>query len=64
MLIIFGRLYNNRTEVDPSVNADDDFIYAKPYCRIPAYLVGMVLGYGLYKLKGKQIKINVVRIFL
>lgn len=52
--------YNNRTETDPSVNADDDFVYTKPYCRISPYLVGMVLGFIFYKLNGKQVKLNLL----
>ncbi|XP_022806966.1 O-acyltransferase like protein-like [Stylophora pistillata] len=30
---------------------DYDLVYTKPYCRIPSYLVGMVLGYLLHKAK-------------
>ncbi|XP_070573984.1 O-acyltransferase like protein-like [Ptychodera flava] len=34
------------------------WLYTKPYHRIPQYLIGIALGYILFKLKGKQIKIN------
>ncbi|XP_070574876.1 nose resistant to fluoxetine protein 6-like [Ptychodera flava] len=34
------------------------WLYTKPYHRIPQYLIGIALGYILFKLKGKKIKIN------
>eukprot|EP00057_Strongylocentrotus_purpuratus_P033640 XP_792203.3 PREDICTED: nose resistant to fluoxetine protein 6 [Strongylocentrotus purpuratus] len=33
-----------------------DTTYSKPYTRIPPYLAGMVVGYVMFKLKGKRIK--------
>ena len=48
-------------ELEP---ANRDLTYAKPYTRIPTYLVGMVMGYILFKLKGKKVKIPPVIIFV
>lgn len=47
----------------PSADAPDvgNLLYQKPYVRIPPYLVGMVLGYALYRLKDRQFTINRVR---
>ncbi|PIK46943.1 putative nose resistant to fluoxetine protein 6 [Apostichopus japonicus] len=44
----------------PSADAPDvgNLLYQKPYVRIPPYLVGMVLGYALYRLKDRQFTIN------
>lgn len=50
-------LYNNRTLVSPA-DPGDDILYGKPYARIPPYLVGMLLGYALYKLRNREIKLN------
>ena len=36
-------------------------IYLKPYCRISPYVMGMVLGYVLYKHFSKKIKLPLVR---
>ncbi|XP_030831493.1 nose resistant to fluoxetine protein 6 [Strongylocentrotus purpuratus] len=33
-------------------------IYGKPYCRIPPYLVGMILGYLMYKQGDRRIRLN------
>ncbi|XP_077984529.1 nose resistant to fluoxetine protein 6-like [Glandiceps talaboti] len=35
-----------------------DWLYSKPYYRISQYLVGICLGYVLFKLDGKKVKIN------
>ncbi|XP_071944620.1 O-acyltransferase like protein-like [Antedon mediterranea] len=51
--------YNNRT-----VDILDDRMYAKPYCRIQAFLVGMAVGYILYRLDKKAIKIPPMVVFL
>ncbi|XP_041476434.1 nose resistant to fluoxetine protein 6-like [Lytechinus variegatus] len=37
---------------------NEDVIYPKPYTRIPPYLVGMIVAYAIFKLKGKQLKVN------
>ena len=42
-------------------NPTADVIYGKPYCRIPAYLVGMVFGYIFYKVQGQPFKMNKVQ---
>ena len=57
-------MYNNRTEITEGISKDDDFIYGKPWCRIQSYLVGMMLGYIIYQLKGKPLKLNKVRMLL
>ncbi|XP_033640142.1 O-acyltransferase like protein-like [Asterias rubens] len=49
--------YNNNTQVVYG-NPNADVIYGKPYCRIPAYLVGMVAGYIFYKQHGKPVKMS------
>ena len=43
----------------PSVNQFHDFhdYYSKPWFRFQPYLIGMLLGYILFKTKNKQIKI-------
>ncbi|XP_070555368.1 nose resistant to fluoxetine protein 6-like [Ptychodera flava] len=42
-----------------------EWIYSKPYYRIPQYLVGVGLGYVLFKLKGKTVRINkILNVFL
>ncbi|XP_071944609.1 O-acyltransferase like protein-like [Antedon mediterranea] len=50
--------YNNRTQELPPGN--DDLIYGKPYCRIPAYLVGMVVGFCLFKVHTKKYKLPMI----
>ncbi|XP_072028213.1 nose resistant to fluoxetine protein 6-like [Amphiura filiformis] len=50
--------YNNRTTTTPGIDQTDDFIYGKPYVRIQTYLVGMMLGYIIYKMNGKPYKLN------
>ncbi|XP_072028267.1 nose resistant to fluoxetine protein 6-like [Amphiura filiformis] len=50
--------YNNRTTTTPGIEESDDFIYGKPYVRIQVYLVGMMLGYIIYKMNGKPYKLN------
>ncbi|XP_071495965.1 nose resistant to fluoxetine protein 6-like [Diadema antillarum] len=35
-----------------------DVIYTKPYCRIPPYLVGMAMGYIIYRIGTKKIKLS------
>ncbi|XP_071490397.1 O-acyltransferase like protein-like [Diadema antillarum] len=37
-----------------------DTTYAKPYTRIPTYLVGMVTGYILFSLRNKRVKMSIV----
>ena len=54
------RAYNNNTIVIYD-NAAADVIYGKPYCRIPAYLVGMVFGYIFYKVQGQPFQMNKVQ---
>ncbi|XP_038052261.1 O-acyltransferase like protein-like [Patiria miniata] len=49
--------YNNNTVVVYG-SASVDIIYGKPYCRIPAYLVGIVFGYIFYKVQGKPFKMS------
>ncbi|XP_033120843.1 nose resistant to fluoxetine protein 6-like [Anneissia japonica] len=54
--------YNNRTqELEPG---NDDLIYGKPYCRIPAYLVGMVVGFILFKIDKKKVKFPLLYVLL
>ena len=36
-------------------------IYYKPYCRIPPYVMGMVLGYVIYQYFSKDFKLSWVR---
>ena len=62
--IFLWSLYNNRTQTTEGIQSDDDFIYGKPWCRIQSYLVGMMLGYIIYQLKGKPFKLNKVKIYL
>ncbi|XP_070534770.1 nose resistant to fluoxetine protein 6-like isoform X2 [Ptychodera flava] len=41
------------------------WLYTKPYYRITQYLIGIVLGYVLFRLKGKKVKIHkVLNIFI
>ncbi|XP_071491871.1 O-acyltransferase like protein-like [Diadema antillarum] len=49
-----GPWYNERVPDPPNA----DLTYAKPYTRIQPYLVGMALGYIIFKLKGKKLKLN------
>ena len=37
-------------------------VYRKPYCRIQPYLVGMVLGYMIFKSLGRKIRFRWVNI--
>ena len=37
-------------------------VYRKPYCRIQPYLVGMVLGYMIFKSLGRKIRVRWVNI--
>ena len=57
-----SRAYNNRSEGDP--NWSGDIVYTKPWCRIQTYLVGMLLGYAIYNLEGRSIKLKKVILFL
>lgn len=47
------RPYNNRNPFQ-----QEDWLYTKPYYRLPAYLVGMILGYIMFKLDGKKVYIS------
>ncbi|XP_038052533.1 uncharacterized protein LOC119725264 [Patiria miniata] len=49
--------YNNNTVVVYG-STGVDIIYGKPYCRIPAYLVGVVFGYIFYKVQGRPFKMS------
>ena len=40
---------------------EQDYYYFRPYCRFQPYLIGILMGYVLYKTKDKQIKIPHVR---
>ncbi|XP_072041408.1 O-acyltransferase like protein-like [Amphiura filiformis] len=48
--------YNDRASNDP--RPGEDYIYGKPWHRIPPYLIGILFGYLLYKLKGRTIEIG------
>lgn len=48
--------YNDNRPDPPNA----DTVYTKPYTRIPTYLIGLVLGYFMFKLKGKKVKMPVV----
>ncbi|XP_041474396.1 nose resistant to fluoxetine protein 6-like [Lytechinus variegatus] len=41
-------------------NDVNGIVYNKPYCRIPPYLVGMALGYAMYNIGNKKLKISPV----
>ncbi|XP_041453975.1 nose resistant to fluoxetine protein 6-like [Lytechinus variegatus] len=45
-------------DVEPTGADFSSIIYGKPYCRIPPYLVGMVLGYLMYKQGDRKIRLN------
>ncbi|XP_011672918.2 O-acyltransferase like protein [Strongylocentrotus purpuratus] len=47
--------YNDNRPDPPNA----DTTYTKPYTRIPTYLIGLVLGYFMFKLKGKKVKMPV-----
>ncbi|KAJ8021165.1 Nose resistant to fluoxetine protein 6 [Holothuria leucospilota] len=49
--------FNNRTATQP---ADADRIYAKPWCRIQSYMVGIFVGYLLYSVKDQKMKIPLI----
>ena len=36
---------------------DDDINYFRSYTRVQPYLIGIMLGYILFKTRGKQVKI-------
>ncbi|XP_070534768.1 O-acyltransferase like protein-like [Ptychodera flava] len=41
------------------------WLYTKPYYRITQYLIGIILGYVLFRLKGRKVKIHkVLNVFL
>ena len=45
------------------VSADyGNVIYQKPYVRIPPYLVGVILGYIMYRLRDRRVVIPRVRV--
>ena len=56
----------NTEEIDDTgtgylpANQYTDVVYCKPYCRIPTYLVGMVLGYFIYKTGPKKLSLHPV----
>ena len=56
----------NTEEIDATgtgylpANQYTDVVYCKPYCRIPTYLVGMVLGYFIYKTGPKKLSLHPV----
>eukprot|EP00057_Strongylocentrotus_purpuratus_P007602 XP_011662076.1 PREDICTED: nose resistant to fluoxetine protein 6 [Strongylocentrotus purpuratus] len=52
--------YNDRLADYPQ----QDVTYAKPYTRIPTYLVGMVTGYIMFKLKGKKLKLRKIYVLV
>ncbi|XP_070534767.1 O-acyltransferase like protein-like [Ptychodera flava] len=44
---------------------EGSWLYTKPYYRITQYLIGIILGYVLFRLKGKKVKIHkVLNVFL
>ncbi|XP_072034489.1 O-acyltransferase like protein-like [Amphiura filiformis] len=45
--------FNNNTADHPTA----DHLYGKPYHRIPPYLIGIIVGYFLFKLEGKKFDI-------
>ncbi|XP_071482122.1 O-acyltransferase like protein-like [Diadema antillarum] len=56
---VYGN-YNNRTAAQP----DADYYYTKPYSRIHTYLVGMLLGYAMFKTKDKEIKLPLFAVII
>ncbi|XP_792732.4 nose resistant to fluoxetine protein 6 [Strongylocentrotus purpuratus] len=52
--------YNDRLADYP----DQDVTYAKPYTRIPTYLVGMVMGYIIFKLREKKVKLRKIYVLV
>ncbi|XP_022102682.1 nose resistant to fluoxetine protein 6-like [Acanthaster planci] len=57
IIYLLYNAYNNNTVVVYG-SATVDIIYGKPYCRIPAYLVGMVFGYIFCQVQGKPFKMS------
>ena len=59
--------FTSESSIDDRLKATEDFngffkdIYVKPYCRIPPYVMGIVLGYVLFKHFSKEFKLPVVR---
>ena len=41
-----------------------DYVYGKPYCRIAPYLVGIGLGYIMYRTGKRKVKMSPVRVWL
>ncbi|XP_033120065.1 nose resistant to fluoxetine protein 6-like isoform X2 [Anneissia japonica] len=62
LIVLLRKKYNNRTDSTEYPNGDR--VYGKPYCRIPAYLVGVSVGYVLYRLDKKQLKIPLMAVLL
>jgi hypothetical protein len=59
---VFNRYFQG-AKVDNVDEVTDD-IYFKPYCRIPPYVMGLVLGYVLYKQFSRKFILPWVRIFV
>ena len=55
--IFFNHRQNEVFDINNYKRSSED-IYIKPYCRIPPYVMGMVLGYVLYKHFAKEFKIQ------
>lgn len=49
--------YNNRSDDFPP---DADRIYAKPWCRVQSYTVGVFVGYLIYKYRGRKVCIPLI----
>ena len=43
------KLVNLRLFIFSIANSHENLVFDKPYCRIAPYLIGMLLGYMLYK---------------
>ena len=60
-IVSLYRFFND--DQDEVYQNDETFndIYFKPYCRIPPYVMGIVLGYVLYQHFSKDFKLSWVR---
>ena len=60
-IVLLYRFFNDDQEEVYQYDETIKYIYFKPYCRIPPYVMGIVLGYVLYQHFSKDFKLSWVR---